>query len=114
MAIALRGLHPEVRERAEIALEWAEHFGIPVRVTSTFRTWTDQLELRNRWLAGKSRFPANAPGDSSHNYGLSWDSVVSPQHQDLWNRIRQFVGFAVPGNDLIHAEVPGWRRFVFG
>lgn len=113
MSIALRGLHPEVRERAEIALDWAQHFGIPVRITSTFRTLTDQLELRRRWLAGQSRFPANAPGDSAHNFGLAWDSVVSAQDQDLWNRIRQHVGFRVPGGDLIHAEVPGWRRFVF-
>ncbi len=113
MAIALRGLHPQVRQRAELALQWAEHFRIPVRVTSTFRTWVDQAELRRRWLSGQSPFFAREPGNSSHNFGFAWDSVVALEHQDLWNRIRQHVGFAVGrGREQIHAAVPQWRRFV--
>jgi len=122
MAIALRGLHPEVRAGAEFALEVAQHFGIEPRVTSSFRSWADQVVLRRKFercvAEGRfpsppdCRFPANRPGDSSHNFGLSFDSVVAPEQQANWNAIRRWVGFRVPSGDLIHAEVPLWRRFV--
>lgn len=108
----LAGLHPQVRERAELAVAWAEYFGIPVRVTSGARSLEEQARLRSRWEAGLSRFPANRPGDSAHNFGLAWDSTVSPPDLPDWTIIRRWVGFDVPDNDVIHAEVPGWRRYV--
>lgn len=112
MTIQLRGLHEGVRPYAEYAHRVARHFGLEPRVTSTFRSWVDQSRLRRRYLQGRSRFPANAPGDSAHNYGLAWDSTVAPENQGLWNRIREWVGFRVPSNDEIHAEVPRWRELV--
>lgn len=122
MAITLRGLHPEVRQYAELAHQWANAYGINPTVTSTFRTWENQVWLRRRFERcvregrfpgpGPCRFPANRPGDSAHNFGLAWDSVVPPDDQPLWNAIRRAVGFRVPDNDQIHAEVPGWRDFV--
>lgn len=122
MAIALRGLHPAVRNGAEIALEWAAFFRIPIRVTSAFRSWEDQARLRLNFercvregrfpSAPDCLFPANVPGDSSHNFGLSFDSVpLNPADMDDWIIIREWVGFFVPPNDKIHGEVPGWRRF---
>lgn len=110
--ISLRGLHPVVRQRAELAHQLAERFRIPTFVTSTFRSWEEQDRLRKKFLAGKSNFPANAPGDSAHNYGLAWDSTTEPEFQADWDLIRWWVGFDVPPNDNIHAEVPGWRQFV--
>ncbi len=122
MPSKLRGLDPVVRERAEVALAWADHFRIPVAITSGFRSWQQQRKLRanfDRCVAqGRfpsppdCRFPANQPGDSAHNFGLAFDSVTSSGDQEDWNIIREWVGFRVPGNDLIHAEVPGWRQFV--
>ncbi len=109
--ISLRGLHPEVRAVAEIAHEWATFFGIPTTVTSTLRSRQEQQRLRDRYLRGLSRFPANAPGDSAHELGLAWDSLTPATHQENWDIIRRWAGFNVPRNDLIHAEVPGWRRF---
>jgi len=110
--ISLRGLHPQVHEVAEIAHEWATYFGIPTTVTSTLRSRQEQQRLRDRYLRGQSRFPANAPGDSAHEFGLAWDSVVASEDQENWNIIRRWAGFRVPDNDLVHAEVPGWRQFV--
>lgn len=112
MSIQLRGLDSRVRPYAEYALQLASHYRIPVTVTSVRRTWAEQLRLYKRYLAGRSRFPANRPGDSSHQFGLSFDSVVAPSDQANWNAIRRWIGFGVPDNDQIHAEVPGWRGVI--
>jgi len=121
VSIALRGLDPEVRERAELVLAWADFFGVPVSVNSGYRSFADQTNLRRTFeqcVADRNfpgpgcRFPANRPGDSAHNFGLAFDSNVSPALMPWWIAIRQWAGFNVPSNDIIHAEVPGWRRFV--
>jgi len=120
--IGLRGLHSDVRDAAEYAHEIAEYNGISPRVSSGYRSWAEQTKLRSNHercvrdgnfpSAPDCRFPANRPGDSAHNYGLAWDSVVAPDHQATWDAIRRYVGFDVPSNDLIHGEVPGWRQYV--
>lgn len=111
MSISLRGLHPQVRERAELVLFWANHFKIPTTVTSTFRSFEEQDRLRKRFLAGNAPFPANRPGDSSHNFGFAWDAHVNPRDQEDFDFLRRWAGFEVLENDIIHAQVPGWRRF---
>lgn len=108
----LAGLHPVVRDRAVMARDIAQHFGIPVTFTSGYRSCEFQRELRTAWERGQSKWPANRAGFSGHNWGLAWDSTVAPEHQDAWNYIRQWVGFAVLPNDIIHAEVPGWETLV--
>jgi hypothetical protein len=120
VAMALRGLDPEVRERAELVLAWARHWSIPVNVTSGYRSFAEQTRLRrnfDRCVAERKfpgpgcRFPANRPGDSAHNFGLAFDSTVAPALQPWWTAIRIWAGFNVPSNDIIHAEVPSWRNF---
>lgn len=125
MTIALAGLDPEVRARAELAISWANYFKIPVTITSTMRTWAEQTKLRARYeaclLQGAAigpqnpnpacHYPANRPGDSAHNYGLAWDSTVPEQFWADWTAIREWAGFHVPDNDRVHAEVHEWRNF---
>lgn len=108
----LAGLHPAVRARAQLALDYAKQQGVPVTVTSTFRSVNQQRKLYTDYLNGQSRFPANPPGASAHNYGLAWDSVVADQFIDWWTRVREAFGFRVPANDWIHAEVPAWSQYV--
>lgn len=120
--IALRGMHPGVRPYAERAHRIAAYFGIPITVHSVKRSWESQARLRRnfercvregRYPSGPHcRFPANRPGDSSHQYGLSWDSTADPPNADLWREIREYVGFRVPAHDAPHAEVPGWRQYI--
>ena len=118
VSIQLRGLEPEVRQRAQLTLDWAARFGIRPIVTSGYRSWHKQNELYQRFLAGKSRFPANPPGQSAHNFRLAWDSVLPAEISELagaqewWNSVREAAGFRVPSNDEIHAAVPNWRSFV--
>lgn len=110
----LKDLHPEVKARAEIALAWADYYGVPTTVTSGVRTCAEQATLRSAFLAGRSRFPANAPGDSAHQFGLAWDSVTQPAIEPWWTAVREWVGFRIPANDVVHAEVPSWRSFRAG
>lgn len=122
MALALRGLHGDVRPYAEQALHLARMYGLSPVVTSVFRSWTEQAELRRNYerclasgefgLTSRCRYPANQPGDSAHNYGLAWDSWVPPEQRPLWRLIREYIGWRVPEGDWIHAEVPGWRQYV--
>jgi len=105
-------MHEALRPYAEYAHDIAHFYKIDPVVTSVFRSWEDQVALRKKYLAGKSRYPANKPGDSSHNYGLSWDSWVPEKDMPLWVAIREYVGWRVPPNDEIHAELPDWRTYV--
>jgi len=107
----LRGLDSRVRPYAEYAHKIANYYGIVPTITSTFRSWEEQQRLRSRWERGESAFPANRPGDSAHNYGWAWDSVVPAHQQGLWDQIREYVGFRVPAGDRIHGEVPSWRNY---
>lgn len=125
MSIALRGLDPRVRERAELALSWAQYYGLSVTVTSCYRSWAEQTKLYQAYQRCRARgervhpgngnpecrYPANAPGDSAHNFGFAWDSVVPAHQQWTWDYLRTAAGFRVPENDRIHAEVPNWRAF---
>lgn len=94
------------------AVRVAHRLGFAPIVTSGARSLTKQQALRDAWARGESRFPANRPGDSSHNFGLAFDSVVDAQHQWLWDRVRRLIGFEVLPGDRIHAQAPNWRAYV--
>lgn len=108
----LSGLADWIRPYAEWCLAVADYYGVTVTVTSTFRSWAEQERLRRRWEDGLSPWPANRPGDSAHQYGLAWDSVVHPDLQPWWDYVRRYAGFEVLDNDAIHAQVPSWRQLV--
>lgn len=120
---SLTGLRSDVLEAARYALDIAKAWGLSVTVTSGYRSMAKQRQLRAQYencLARKQRiypgnpdarcrYPANKPGDSSHNHGLSFDSWVPEGQWETWNFIRRAVGFHVPDNDRVHAEYPNWR-----
>ena len=111
---ALLQLHPLVRDAAMRALRRAQEMGIPVTITSGYRDLETQEDLRKAWQEGRSKWPANRPGESAHNYALAFDSSVHPRYQSAWNKIRREEGFRIPPNDRIHAEYPNWRVKVSG
>lgn len=118
----LSGLHPEVRDAARWALDVADYYGVDVTVTSGHRTWQEQTRLRRKYedclargIFGKTaecQFPANRPGDSAHNWGLAWDSVIRDDLWQWWTYVRELAGFEVLSNDVIHAQVRNWREIV--
>jgi len=126
--IQLRGLHEALRPAAEwLANEWQRQ-KLPLQVTSVKRPLDQQARLRANFelcqrlgkypsdaelTPGMScRWPANRPGDSAHNYGLAWDSWVPPELMPDWVAWRRAQGWTVPDNDVIHAELPDWRRYL--
>lgn len=110
--IQLSGLHGALRPYAEYAIQVANAYGLRPYVTSTYRTFDEQARLYSRYRAGLSKYPANRPGDSAHNFGLAFDSWVPDQEMDLWTQIREAIGWRVPRNDLVHSELPNWRTYV--
>lgn len=109
--MTLAGLNPGLRPNAQWCLDVAAYYDVPVTVTSVYRSWAAQAELYQRYLAGRSKYPANRPGDSAHNFGLAWDSVVPDWAQDWWDAVRRYAGFEVLPNDRIHAQLPRWRDY---
>jgi len=109
--IALRGLDSRLRPYAEYTFQLAQYYGLTPRVTSVFRGWAQQARLRDRWERGLSRWPANRPGDSAHNFGWAFDTAVPESQQADWDAIRRYVGWRVPEHDYIHAELPDWRQY---
>ena len=111
MAIALRGMDSQLRPYAEYALKLAHYYKLHPVVTSVFRGWAEQQRLRARYEAGQSKWPANRPGDSAHNFGWAFDSWVPDDEMQLWAEIRRFVGWEVFDSDIIHAQLPDWRQY---
>lgn len=121
MGAELRGLHPVFRRYVEFAVsEFAKATGVRPTITSTYRTMAEQTALYNAYVRGQqtgnpTKWPANPPGESAHNVAsgaLAFDSWVPDQWMPLWVWFRREIGFRVPDNDVIHAEVPGWRDIV--
>jgi len=119
--IALRGMHAELRPYAEYAHAIANHFGVSARVASVARSWNQQQRLYERYVAARATgrfpspevpYPANAPGDSAHQFGLAWDSQVAPQYRQWWKGVRRWIGFTVYDHDAPHAELPDWRAWI--
>jgi len=121
----LSGLDPNVRAAADWALSWADYYGVPVTVTSGYRSEQEQARLRDLWVRagrpsscsyipslGQTVCPANAPGDSAHNYGWAFDSSVPAEYASWWDYVRSLAGFELLPNDQVHAQVPNWRQYL--
>lgn len=118
----LAGIERDVRAAADWCLSVADYYGVTVTVVSGRRSTDEQRKL---WLnyqqclaagmMGKRpdcQYPANPPGESAHEFGLAWDSVVEASLWPWWTHVRELAGFRVPPRDLPHAEVPDWQRYV--
>ena len=105
------GLDSRLIPYADAAIADARQAGLHPRVTSVRRNWAEQTRLWQNYRAGLSLLPANPPGESSHQYGVGWDSVVLEGEWDDWNDIRARWGWKLYPNDPVHAEFPGWQSY---
>lgn len=107
------GLQPWLVPYAEYCWAIWQHYypdgPVPV-ITSTYRTIQEQQQLYDK--RASNPYPVNRPGDSAHNWGLAFDSDVPDAYMANWIAVRQYVGFRVPDNDEVHAEVPNWRALI--
>lgn len=109
--LQLAGLDTRLREHAERTVEYARQLGVAPVVTSTRRSASEQARLYANWKAGLNKYPVAPVGQSAHQYGVAWDSVVPPEQQALWNAVRRAFGWYVPEGDLVHAEFPNWTAY---
>lgn len=104
-----RGLDDRLVPYAEEAMRRAASYNVHPVITSTRRTWGQQERLYANYLRGLSKYPANPPGQSAHQYGVAFDSVVPDPEWPLWNAIRASLGWKLYANDPVHAELPNWQ-----
>ncbi len=114
MASSLDALDPDLRDAAHDLVDSAGAAGLQPRITSTLRSHSEQRRLYSRFLAGQSGYPVALPGQSSHEYGLAFDLVVSPMEAlaDVGYTWQQWGGGWSP-SDAVHFELQGaaaWAR----
>lgn len=113
-----RELHPNLAPWAVWLYDVAAYYGLNPRVTSTFRSYAHQQQLRRRWDGYRAqgyspaeigrRFglwtPAQ-PGRSLHNYRHAFDLVVD--RPDFVGAVWRHVGgyWAGPGDPVHFATV---------
>lgn len=120
MGSGILTLEPCTRSWYRAALADMRRAGITVTTTSTRRTFSEQIDLFNKFRAGKSQFPAARPGTSTHEFGIAVDLVpktpfalpgvviIMARHGFKWAGARDRVhftyraghGFAGPGGDF--------------
>jgi len=96
----MTGLQPWLRPWAE----WLVQQFPGVRVTSTYRAYSDQLRL---WLnRSNNAYPVAPPGRSYHEYGRAFDVVGPPGTLIAMGRLWEQVGgtWGGRGGDPIHFQ----------
>lgn len=92
----LKGLLPDVRERAELLVSQASASGIGLVLTSGRRSWQDQAKLYAQGRTDPGKIVTNAePGESWHNYGRAFDVAIAdalgrptwPDDAATWGKI---------------------------
>jgi len=75
MGTSILEMEPRARLSLRMAIEDSIREGIRFFVTSTVRSFAEQLRLFLRFKAGLAKFPAAPPGQSTHQRGIAVDLV---------------------------------------
>lgn len=96
--MSFSGLQPWLRPYAEYLLRQSRG----VRVTSTYRSYSDQLAL---WLnRSKNPYPVAPPGRSWHQYGRAFDLSGSADELSRLGSIWKQMGGTWSESDRIHFQ----------
>ncbi len=77
-------LIPQLRPWAEHLFTVSERAGLKPRISSTYRSISEQRILRDRWERGESAFPAARPGRSLHNFRHAFDMISNVPGGQEW------------------------------
>lgn len=80
---SLSSLAPITQYCAREFVRIVESAGFSVTITSARRTFWEQAKLWWDWIRGNSKYPANKPGTSEHEFGRAFDCVLVYQNQAL-------------------------------
>lgn len=86
--------------------------GIRPTITSGFRSFSKQQELRRRYEQGYSVLPAARPGLSTHEYGFAVDIVLAGAPQSVLGDAARAVGLVWAGkSDPVHVDAFGFAAW---
>lgn len=106
-----RTLDPSIRDPADEFIAWLRSQGVRVTVTSARRTHAAQAALYQRYISGRSKYPAAAPGSSKHEAGLAFDLGLDPpvysQAGAVWERYVPKGRWGGHFRDEVHFELSG-------
>lgn len=116
MSASISGLIPELRPFARQLLLVAGQARLQPRITSTYRSSTEQARLYRRFLAGQNPYPVAPPGHSAHEAGYAFDMMImdapGEMERDLADlgQVWESWGGIWGGHfkDPIHFEYPGF------
>lgn len=105
-----QGLVAPLRPYASALFSFAQDLSSSAVVTSVRRDTAKQAQLYNRYLSGKSPYPAAAPGTSKHERGLAFDlggldASQLRQLGEIWESWGGRWGGRFSKPDPIHFEV---------
>lgn len=103
---SLRSLDSRVQSFAQWFVRHLQRQGVTVTVASTRRDPADQARLYAAYKAGRSKYPAAAPGHSTHERGLAMDLHLDPPVYAEAGRIWESYGLTWGGrfSDEIHFD----------
>lgn len=95
----MRGLQPWLAPYASALIALSRR---PLRVTSVYRSYSDQLSL---WLnRSRNPYPVAPPGRSYHQFGRAWDMTGDRAELARLGSIWQSWGGTWSPRDAIHFE----------
>lgn len=108
----LRKVLPELKAAAYALFNIASSVGANPRITSGFRTYSQQNRLYQLRQAGRWPYPVAPPGTSAHEYGYAVDIVVpSPTNQEDMGTVWTNWGHVYGGkSDPVHFEWEGFSH----
>lgn len=92
------GLHPDVKEKAELVKQMAASQGILIRYTDGYRSFDSQDAIYEQGRTSPGPIVTNAQsGQSYHNFGLAIDFVLTDAYGNAqWSLERDANGNGVP------------------
>jgi LAS superfamily LD-carboxypeptidase LdcB len=107
MAGSIRTLDERVAPLFQAFIQALERAGIRVTVTSARRSTDEQAKLYADYKAGRSKYPAAAPGHSTHALGLAVDLHLDPPVYQAVGEVWEALGGTWGGRfgDEIHFDV---------
>jgi len=104
---SLRTLDARVAPLAKWFIARLKEAGITVTVTSTRRSMSEQRKLYAAYRAGRSKYPAAAPGASTHGLGFAFDLHLDPPRYAEAGALWEALGLTWGGrfSDPIHFDI---------
>jgi hypothetical protein len=109
VALNLSRVHPKLRTIARNLPRVAASQGFEVRVTSGWRSYSNQAKLYRDYLNGVSHYPANPPGTSEHEKGLALD-ILSTNTSRLVDILASVGLYWAGPADPIHFQLKPLQR----